>query len=99
MRRGLFSLTQHTANILEVDMPPASRASGLCPQLAPIVLLVCSNLFMTIAWYGERKFKSVPRVTVCLVSWGFGFVEYSFAVPANRIGSTVYWPAELKTIQ
>ena len=41
---------ERTANILEVDMPPASLASGLWPQLAPIVLLVCSNLFMTIAW-------------------------------------------------
>ena len=80
-------------------MPPASRASGLCPQLAPIVLLVCSNLFMTIAWYGHLKFKSVPLVTVVLVSWGIAFVEYCFAVPANRTGSAVYSPAELKTIQ
>ena len=61
-------------------MPPASLASGLCPQLAPIVLLVCSNLFMTIAWYGHLKFKSVPLVTVVLVSWGIAFVEYCFAV-------------------
>ena len=80
-------------------MPPASLASGLCPQLAPIVLLVCSNLFMTIAWYGHLKFKSVPLVTVVLVSWGIAFVENCFAVPANRIGSAVYSPAELKTIQ
>jgi len=80
-------------------MPPASLASGLCPQLAPIVLLVCSNLFMTIAWYGHLKFKLVPLVTVVLVSWGIAFVEYCFAVPANRIGSAVYSPAELKTIQ
>jgi uncharacterized protein len=80
-------------------MPAASLASGLWPQLAPIVLLVCSNLFMTIAWYGHLKFKSVPLVTVVLVSWGIAFVEYCFAVPANRIGSAVYSPAELKTIQ
>jgi len=38
-------------------------------------------------------------VTVVLVSWGIAFVEYCFAVPANRIGSAVYSPAELKTIQ
>jgi len=80
-------------------MPPASLASGLWPQLAPIVLLVCSNLFMTIAWYGHLKFKSVPLVTVVLVSWGIAFVEYCFAVPANRIGRAVYSPGELKTIQ
>ena len=54
---------------------------------------------MTIAWYGHLKFKSVPLLTVILVSWGIAFVEYCFAVPANRIGSAVYSPAELKTIQ
>jgi uncharacterized protein len=80
-------------------MPQASLVSGLWPQLAPIILLACSNVFMTIAWYGHLKFKSVPLVTVALVSWGIAFVEYSFAVPANRIGSTVYSPAELKTMQ
>ena len=72
---------------------------GLWPYLAPPILLVCSNLFMTLAWYGHLKFKSVPLVTVILVSWGIAFVEYCFAVPANRFGSAVYSPAELKTIQ
>jgi len=41
----------------------------------------------------------VPIVTVVLISWGIAFVEYCFAVPANRIGSAVYSPAELKTMQ
>ena len=68
-------------------MGPASIAPGLWPQVAPIILLVCSNVFMTLAWYGHLKFKSVPLVTVVLVSWGIAFVEYCFAVPANRIGS------------
>jgi uncharacterized protein len=80
-------------------MIPASIAPGFWPQVAPIVLLVGSNLFMTLAWYGHLKFKSVPLVTVVLVSWGIAFVEYCFAVPANRIGSAVYSPAELKTSQ
>jgi len=71
----------------------------LWPYLAPILLLVCSNLFMTMAWYGHLKFKAVPLVTVVLISWGIAFVEYCFAVPANRIGNAVYSPAELKTIQ
>jgi len=61
----------------------ASLVSGLWPQLAPVILLACSNVFMTIAWYGHLKFKSVPLVTVVLVSWGIAFVEYCFAVPAN----------------
>lgn len=67
-------------------MIPASLASAPWSYCAPIVLLVCSNLFMTLAWYGHLKFKSVPLVTVILVSWGIAFVEYCFAVPANRIG-------------
>ena len=65
----------------------------------PILLLFFSNIFMTFAWYGHLKFKAVPLVTVILVSWGIAFVEYCFAVPANRMGSAVYSPAELKTIQ
>ena len=72
---------------------------GLWPYLAPLILLLCSNLFMTLAWYGHLKFKAVPLFLVILVSWGIAFVEYCFAVPANRIGSAVYSPAELKTIQ
>ena len=80
-------------------MIPAPLASAPWSYFAPIVLRVCSNLFMTLAWYGHLKFKSVPLVTVILVSWGIAFVEYCFAVPANRIGSAVYSPAELKTIQ
>jgi uncharacterized protein (DUF486 family) len=72
---------------------------GLWPSVTPIVLLICSNVFMTLAWYGHLKFKAVALVTVVLVSWGIAFVEYCFAVPANRIGSAVYSPAELKTIQ
>ena len=80
-------------------MTPATLASAPWSFVAPVVLLVCSNVFMTLAWYGHLKFKSVPLVTVILVSWGIAFVEYCFAVPANRIGSAVYSPAELKTIQ
>lgn len=67
--------------------------------LAPILLLTLSNVFMTIAWYGHLKYKSAPLVTVILVSWAIAFVEYCFAVPANRIGHGTYSAAELKTIQ
>jgi len=80
-------------------MTSASVALGLWPRLAPIILLFCSNLFMTVAWYGHLKFKTVSLAVVVLVSWGIAFVEYCFAVPANRIGSAVYSPAELKTMQ
>jgi hypothetical protein len=66
---------------------------------APIGLLLVSNVFMTFAWYGHLKFTSRPLWIVVLASWGIAFVEYCFAVPANRIGNTVYSAAELKTMQ
>jgi uncharacterized protein (DUF486 family) len=69
------------------------------PYLMPIGLLVCSNVFMTFAWYGHLKFKEVPLWGVILVSWAIAFIEYCFAVPANRYGSAVYSAAQLKTMQ
>jgi len=67
--------------------------------LAPIALLSISNLFMTLAWYGHLKYPDRPLWAVVLVSWLIAFVEYCFAVPANRLGHTVYSAAELKTMQ
>jgi uncharacterized protein len=71
----------------------------LPPALLPIAMLVCSNVFMTFAWYGHLKYKSSPLFLAILVSWGIAFAEYCFAVPANRFGSAVYSTAQLKTIQ
>ena len=51
-----------------------------------VVLLICSNAFMTVAWYGHLKFKSVPLVTAILLSWSIALLEYCFQVPANRYG-------------
>ncbi|MGA9342758.1 MAG: DMT family protein [Rhodanobacteraceae bacterium] len=67
--------------------------------LAPILLLVGSNVFMTFAWYGHLKFTDRPLALVILVAWGIAFFEYCLQVPANRIGYAVYNPAQLKTIQ
>ena len=67
--------------------------------LAPVLLLSFSNLFMTFAWYGHLKFKAAPLVIVIFASWGVAFFEYCLAVPANRIGHSVYSAAELKTMQ
>jgi uncharacterized protein (DUF486 family) len=69
------------------------------PYLAPILLLVGSNVFMTIAWYGHLRFKATPLMFVILASWGIALIEYCMAVPANRFGHMVYSAAELKTIQ
>ncbi len=71
----------------------------MSPFVSPILLLFASNVFMTFAWYGHLKFKSAPLWIAVLASWGIAFVEYWFAVPANRIGSEVYSAAELKTMQ
>ena len=67
--------------------------------ISPIVLLIISNVFMTFAWYGHLKHRSMPLLIVILVSWGIAFFEYCFQVPANRIGYSVYNAAQLKTIQ
>ena len=69
------------------------------PQVAPILMLAASNLFMTFAWYGHLKFRSTPLLIVIVISWGIAFIEYCLAVPANRIGRAVYSTAELKTMQ
>jgi uncharacterized protein (DUF486 family) len=64
-----------------------------------VALLLVSNVFMTIAWYGHLKFKSTPLWTVIIVSWLIAFFEYCFQVPANRIGHYQFTAAQLKTIQ
>jgi uncharacterized protein (DUF486 family) len=51
-----------------------------------IALLTVSNIFMTIAWYGNLKFPKMPLIAAILIGWGLALVEYCFAVPANRIG-------------
>ena len=70
------------------------------PYIAPVLMLVLSNVFMTFAWYGHLKFKGAALWVVVLASWAIAFFEYWLAVPANRIGSQAgYSGAELKTMQ
>ena len=64
-----------------------------------VLLLLASNVFMTFAWYGHLKFKSVPLWQAILASWLIAFVEYCLQVPANRYGHGVYNAAQLKTMQ
>ena len=71
----------------------------MAAKFLPIVLLLASNVFMTFAWYGHLKFTDRPLWLVIVASWGIAFIEYCFAVPANRLGHTVYNAAELKTMQ
>lgn len=65
----------------------------------PVLLLLVSNLFMTVAWYGHLKHKDRPLWIVILASWGIAFFEYVVQVPANRWGHAVYSATELKIIQ
>lgn len=67
--------------------------------MAPIGLLLLSNVFMTFAWYGQLKYPGTALWIVIPISWGIAFFEYCLAVPANRIGYTVYTAAQLKTMQ
>lgn len=67
--------------------------------LITIGLLIASNVFMTFAWYGHLRYKAAPLMLVILISWGIAFFEYLLQVPANRIGSSVFSAAQLKTIQ
>lgn len=62
-------------------------------------LLILSNIFMTIAWYGHLRHKSAPLWIAILVSWLIAFVEYCFQVPANRWGHGQFTAAQLKTLQ
>jgi uncharacterized protein (DUF486 family) len=74
-----------------------------------ILLLVISNFFMTLAWYGHLQFKKmswlqgVGLLGVILISWGLAFFEYLFQVPANKIGHASnggpFSMIELKVVQ
>jgi uncharacterized protein len=64
-----------------------------------ILLLIISNLFMNLAWYGHLKFKNHALWVVILASWGLALFEYIFQVPANRIGSQQWSVTQLKIMQ
>lgn len=74
-----------------------------------VLLLVLSNVFMTLAWYGHLQVKQYPALAklsligVIMISWGLAFFEYIFQVPANRVGSEEmggpFSLFQLKTIQ
>ena len=68
--------------------------------LTTVLLLICSNVFMTFAWYAHLKNLSAkPWYIAVLVSWGLAFFEYALQVPANRIGYTTMSLAQLKVLQ
>ena len=65
-----------------------------------IALLIISNIFMTVAWYGQLRFPNWTIATAIIVGWGIALFEYCFAVPANRIGyASGFSGGQLKIIQ
>jgi uncharacterized protein len=69
------------------------------PTALTIVLLVCSNIFMTIAWYGHLKNTKSPLLIAIVTSWAIAFFEYCFQVPANRFGYGALTLTQLKILQ
>jgi hypothetical protein len=63
--------------------------------ITTILLLIASNTFMTIAWYGHLRYKDISflkhtgLISAILISWGIALLEYSLMVPANKIGSSI----------
>lgn len=74
--------------------------SVMNPIVVSIVLLVCSNVFMTFAWYAHLKeLNNKPWIVAALISWGIALFEYLLQVPANRIGYSELNVGQLKIIQ
>jgi len=68
--------------------------------LSTVVLLICSNAFMTFAWYAHLKnWNTKPWYWAAVASWGIAFFEYMLQVPANRIGYTALTLPQLKILQ
>lgn len=70
------------------------------PQILTVLMLICSNCFMTFAWYGHLK--NMPNKAwyiAAIVSWGIALFEYLIMVPANRMGHQVFSLPQLKIIQ
>ena len=72
----------------------------MSPTLKAILLLTCSNVFMTFAWYAHLKeMSSRPWFIAALASWAIALFEYLLQVPGNRIGYTVMSVGQLKVLQ
>ncbi|MCS7486156.1 MULTISPECIES: DMT family protein [Marinomonas] len=70
------------------------------PIALSVSLLICSNIFMTFAWYAHLKeLNNKPWIIAALISWGIALFEYLLQVPANRIGYTALNVGQLKIMQ
>jgi uncharacterized protein len=90
---GLAKLLFHKTAIVSA----LSSIQGV--TVTTVLLLICSNAFMTIVWYGHLKFKSTQLAVVILARWLIALPEYALQVPANRIGHAQFSAPQLKIIQ
>ena len=86
---------EHVSKLTGVD----SLSTPAVIRMKTIILLIVSNIFMTIAWYGHLKYKDKPLLYVILISWSVALFEYIFQVPANRIGAQTFSLMQLKIMQ
>ena len=75
------------------------RSTVMPNALSAALLLLLSNTFMTIAWYGHLRFRALPMWQAILASWGIALFEYILQVPANRIGFRSLSAYQLKVMQ
>lgn len=87
-KTGFLDLTLNSHRSTLNDLP-----------MSTILLLIASNVFMTLAWYGHLNFKESALPVAILVSWGIAFFEYCLQVPANRWGHGQFTAPQLKIIQ
>jgi len=80
-------------------MEPMSQLVTRFPVAITVLLLICSNVFMTIAWYGHLKNTHSPLFLAIIASWAIALFEYCFQVPGNRIGYTALSLTQLKILQ
>src|SRR5689334_22224659 len=77
----------------------SGKHAGMSDTAKAVGLLLLSNTFMTVAWYGHLRFKSLSMPIAILASWSITLLEYTAQVPANRIGYRVLSAYQLKVIQ
>jgi uncharacterized protein (DUF486 family) len=71
----------------------------MLPAVRTVLLLLASNVFMTMAWYGHLRFRELPLWQAIAFSWGIAFFEYCLQVPANRWGYGTFSGYQLKIMQ
>ena len=93
-------ISRDSTSSLPIQFSNAAEPLTMPVLLQTTLLLMCSNIFMTFAWYAHLKdLSGKPWFIAALVSWGVALAEYMLQVPANRIGYTKFDLGQLKILQ